>query len=1274
MKKLFALLAVVLAVASCQKNVDNLDVNVGGEQLVNITVGLPEATRVASDTGFDFANLGNNFELRYILEIYAEGNTTDCIRKEVFTKNQSVVFPVRLIHGRDYHVVAWADIVPANANRTAEGDYDYYYETSNGLTAVEIISWNAMDEYRDAFTTFADIENFSANRSLDLTLVRPFAKIRVVSTDIKDIEDLGLELGRGEVTYRYDMYRKFNAYTGTASDAASKAHTFTYPTVYAQSGDADETETQRTLYADYIFVDDVKNPDVVQFTMNVWDSNDVLIKETQFMTDIPVHANKLTTIIGEVLTEGGNVKITIDNGLAEQERVTVVSSASHLLKVINAGGEYIMGNNIIVTAKDVAEAQGIITRSTGEAKTTTINLNGYTITLQANVEVKEGNTLIIDNEPLNDNGGDKGAVINDNGAIVNNGTLVIEGGNYNEGAIQNNGTTNVNGGDFADGAINNNGNVTIEGDNSGRSDDIVNNDEEATLNKVVYNAEELQAALDAKNADEIIFGADIKGEATISQTAGVNVVIDGNRHKFDGTLYIHGNARHTGEETLTIKNIDFEANAAKYFIDSNETDTARRYAHNVTIQNCTFTSLADNNSVAVCGIRFRQAHNVNINGCTADNTFFLAWFTGCNNTTIENCRAINNYEGITLGNGTTTTIKGSSIDADLYGIRVESNLSNYSDTHNVTIDNCELNAFIPVSVRSLTTGKFNLALQGVNKLTRGGDYDIALCSNEYKEGVAAKAPTCEWAISGADNFIVFPREYAVKSVEEIAEALTLKSKVLFAADIEGNVYIPQQENFNVVIDGRGYKFDGGFIVDGQNRLNGAEKVLFKNINFYTESTDEMTFISCPSTYNGVNERYSHNVTIDGCTFRASTLTDKVGAISAQKTYHLTVKNCEAYNIHSLLQVQSCDNDVTVEKVKVENCFSGISVGNTKTTSISNANIKTQKYGIRLDGETSRKVTVNVANSNIEAYIPVVARKVTTGTNVDVNLTGTTLVNNNNDMLDVVFQNNKDYEDGNVTPVAPTGNWTIEGADDFIVFPRNYASTNDELKAAIAAGTDRVILADGNYELYGLNFKANNVTLKGVDKANVVLNLEQSIYLQNKSVTLENLTYNLNAGKNYTEQAFAYVHHATAFNLKNCNVNRLRLNVYEANIEDCTFTLNTSSGFDGYCIYYYGNDNSTVNVKNSSFATAGKGICIYSESAKAYNLNVDKCSFTSSDSATDKAAIQMHTELGIFGNVKITETTATGFANINGGLWNELNNNTKVATDKFDIWVDGTQVH
>jgi hypothetical protein len=198
--------------------------------------------------------------------------------------------------------------------------------------------------------------------------------------------------------------------------------------------------------------------------------------------------------------------------------------------------------------------------------------------------------------------------------------------------------------------------------------------------------------------------------------------------------------------------------------------------------------------------------------------------------------------------------------------------------------------------------------------------------------------------------------------------------------------------------------------------------------------------------------------------------------------------------------------VTVEKVKVENCFSGISVGNTKTTSISNANIKTQKYGIRLDGETSRKVTVNVANSNIEAYIPVVARKVTTGTNVDVNLTGTTLVNNNNDMLDVVFQNNKDYEDGNVTPVAPTGNWTIEGADDYIVYPRNYAGTQEQLDAALAnTSIKNIILGAGEFtaNLYKDSVARESLTIAGTEGTKVIFAREQVRLVLFKNFTIEN---------------------------------------------------------------------------------------------------------------------------------------------------------------------------
>ena len=171
-----------------------------------------------------------------------------------------------------------------------------------------------------------------------------------------------------------------------------------------------------------------------------------------------------------------------------------------------------------------------------------------------------------------------------------------------------------------------------------------------------------------------------------------------------------------------------------------------------------------------------------------------------------------------------------------------------------------------------------------------------------------------------------------------------------------------------------------------------------------------------------------------------------------------------------------------------------------------------------------------------------------------------------------------------------------------------------------------------------------------------------------------MTYTVAAGKGYTEQAFAFIHHAVAFNLKNCNADRLRLNVNKATIDNCDFTLNTNSGFDGYCLYYYGKDKSNVVVENSRFNTAGKAIVMYNEGAPILNLDVKKCTFTSSNTSTDKAAIQMHTEYGISGTLDITECTATGFADVNGGLWNELNNNNGTPTDKFDITVDGIQVH
>ena len=119
----------VLGLAACQTEPEGLNVNVGGEVDTVVSVSLPEATRATSDVGFNIADTSDNYEVRYILEIYLGEN---CQRHIKVADGASVAFPVRLAPGRDYTFVAWADIVEKNNDRK-EMEKDRYYNTQNGL-------------------------------------------------------------------------------------------------------------------------------------------------------------------------------------------------------------------------------------------------------------------------------------------------------------------------------------------------------------------------------------------------------------------------------------------------------------------------------------------------------------------------------------------------------------------------------------------------------------------------------------------------------------------------------------------------------------------------------------------------------------------------------------------------------------------------------------------------------------------------------------------------------------------------------------------------------------------------------------------------------------------------------------------------------------------------------------------------------------------------------------------------------------------------------------
>ena len=210
-------------------------------------------------------------------------------------------------------------------------------------------------------------------------------------------------------------------------------------------------------------------------------------------------------------------------------------------------------------------------------------------------------------------------------------------------------------------------------------------------------------------------------DLTLKQKADVDVYINGNGKYFSGrTLYIHGNARANGAETLTIDNLKFSAFATKDLISSNTTESEERYAHNITIKNCTFEG---DDNVDVVGLRLRQAYNVKIENCTTKKLHSLGQITAVNGLTIDKV-TIDGPRGFNfLTSADKVIIKNTKINAtkaDGYAIRVDAGNDN-----TMTVENCEITAYEPLVFRkSAAAFKFNLA--GENTINATGDYQIVV--------------------------------------------------------------------------------------------------------------------------------------------------------------------------------------------------------------------------------------------------------------------------------------------------------------------------------------------------------------------------------------------------------------------------------------------------------------------------------------------------------------------------------------------------------------------
>ena len=267
-----------------------------------------------------------------------------------------------------------------------------------------------------------------------------------------------------------------------------------------------------------------------------------------------------------------------------------------------------------------------------------------------------------------------------------------------------------------------------------------------------------------------------------------------------------------------------------------------------------------------------------------------------------------------------------------------------------------------------------------------------------------------------------------------------------------------------------------------------------------------------------------------------------------------------------------------------------------------------------------------------------------------NVANTKLWGRSGEVYAVLFVDGVQVTDFGATPPAPSA--SVNGTP--------YTS----LAAAISGtlGDVTVVIEPGDHTLPTTNLAGRTITLEGSDPETTVIDMSAGDTPQYgaKSVTFKNVTVKRKS------DAYGGLSHCDEEHYVNSKVYGTLVTYAPVFTAENTEFYQTSSKYNMH-IYAEG----SVNLENCKFYCMGKSIYAHHEAASQHSISIKDCEFTASQTVSGRAAIQLHTELGIHGTLDITNSTATGFdSTINGGLWNELDNYTGNVTDKFLKTIDG----
>lgn len=433
-----------ISFSSCSNDVVSDEPMRSGNVDITMTTSLPQELQSYATTSAEggLKNLEGveGLAVRYIMEIYPKGSET-AVQRMITYKNltsdgdyRTASFSTRLL-AAEYNFVFWADIVRESNtipyNQTLEGletpiyGNSYFYSNKNlsgealealyrptdvnvsekgDLKTIHSSGVGAAvspvsSEMYDGYTCAKEVDLRVEPTTHSFTLKRPFAKLRVVATDKADELIMKPDWDKSLLKILPDcnIPNRFNALTGTATSDSNVGGGY-WCSYYVTSGTYEnETGDEHTIGVFYLPVSTSSYN--LTFDMGITTGETATYNKLS-VENVPLVANKLTTIKGKILSKKTDVTITIEDPFVEpgiDVEVGKEASTVNDLKAAMTGKD----ETITYTGK-VTKDNGFELDFTNDARTNPVYAEGNTATLTlAFASIEDGAVLTFkgDNAP-----------------------------------------------------------------------------------------------------------------------------------------------------------------------------------------------------------------------------------------------------------------------------------------------------------------------------------------------------------------------------------------------------------------------------------------------------------------------------------------------------------------------------------------------------------------------------------------------------------------------------------------------------------------------------------------------------------------------------------------------------------------------------------------------------------------------------------------------------------------------------------------------------------